>query len=298
MSQMPADAPLSEDRQWWWDGAQWQPVPEPHAIAGVHVQHGVTPHEIEMPPDGDFNRGSYPVATDAEVRSALNTALQMRLHEHQTQVLTAVIAFNEGAQSHIDALDDGKEDFDFGPVVGALTTAMGLIFPEAEATKQALEIFKTMTELESQAMEGYQRYVDHSLTEAKDKLRNSVHALLQAYTDTSVHVWDKAKAQLPDLIEDVLSDLDDKTMTVNPSFIDAVCDYAHIPAATGTYDTVRQHLEYEFFGVYERIRGELNNAKLGTEHANLNQWEHDAHVEEAKLYKQDGEKAWEVVYKE
>ncbi len=28
MSDMPANAPRSEDGQWWWDGAQWQPVPE------------------------------------------------------------------------------------------------------------------------------------------------------------------------------------------------------------------------------------------------------------------------------
>ena len=26
MSVMPADAPRSDDGQWWWDGAQWQPV--------------------------------------------------------------------------------------------------------------------------------------------------------------------------------------------------------------------------------------------------------------------------------
>jgi hypothetical protein len=27
MSNMPEDAQLSEDGQWWWDGSQWQPVP-------------------------------------------------------------------------------------------------------------------------------------------------------------------------------------------------------------------------------------------------------------------------------
>lgn len=26
MPEQPADAPLSDDGQWWWDGAEWQPV--------------------------------------------------------------------------------------------------------------------------------------------------------------------------------------------------------------------------------------------------------------------------------
>jgi hypothetical protein len=31
MTTIPADAPRSEDGQWWWDGAQWQPVDDPGA---------------------------------------------------------------------------------------------------------------------------------------------------------------------------------------------------------------------------------------------------------------------------
>jgi len=31
MTVMPADAPRSEDGQWWWDGVQWQPVAQPAA---------------------------------------------------------------------------------------------------------------------------------------------------------------------------------------------------------------------------------------------------------------------------
>ena len=31
MAQIPADAPRSEDGQWWWDGSVWQPVGEPTA---------------------------------------------------------------------------------------------------------------------------------------------------------------------------------------------------------------------------------------------------------------------------
>jgi len=29
MTTIPADAPRSDDGQWWWDGAQWQPVDAP-----------------------------------------------------------------------------------------------------------------------------------------------------------------------------------------------------------------------------------------------------------------------------
>lgn len=298
MSQMPANAPLSEDGQWWWDGAQWQPVPEPHAIPGVIVHHGQEPAEIEMPPDGDFNKGSYQVASFADVRSALTLALNNRLHEHETQVQAAITAFDKGAEIHIANLDDGDSGADFAPVISALATSMGLIFPEAEAAKVALEVTKTILELEVQTMEGYQRYADTTIKDAKKRLTNSLAAMVQSYADNSIKVWDAAKAKVPDLVEDVLSDLDENTVTTNPDFIEAVCDYAHIPAAKGTYDIVRQHLEYEFFGVYERVRADLNNSTSGREHASPIGWEHDAHVEEAKLYKQDGEKAWDEAYKE
>ena len=35
MTTIPADAPRSEDGQWWWDGSQWQPVDDPGAAAGA-----------------------------------------------------------------------------------------------------------------------------------------------------------------------------------------------------------------------------------------------------------------------
>jgi len=60
---------------------------------------------------------------------------------------------------------------------------------------------------------------------------------------------------------------------------------------TATYDIVRQQLENDFFGVYEGVRAQLENAK-GGDHVSQIGWEHDAHVEEQKLYKEDGEKAW------
>lgn len=39
MSDIPADAPRSDDGQWWWDGTQWQ------AVAGQAGQDGMTERE-------------------------------------------------------------------------------------------------------------------------------------------------------------------------------------------------------------------------------------------------------------
>ncbi len=297
MSQMPANAPLSEDGQWWWDGAQWQPVPELPAIPGVHVQHGQTPHEIEMPPDGGFNPGSYPVATDAEVRNALLQKLGDRLHEHQTATLGALTAFTAGAQIHINELDSGEAAYDFGPVFGALETAFKMVFPETVPAIEAIEVTKTLLEAQVSMVQAYNGQADLTMGDAKQKLTNSLEHLVKSYAESSQHAWMASKQKVPDLAEEVLSDLDDKTMTLEPGFIDAVCDYAGIPASTSTYDIVRQQLENDFFGVYEGVRAQLENAK-GGDHVSQIGWEHDAHVEEQRLYKEDGEKAWDEAYDE
>lgn len=297
MSQMPANAPLSEDGQWWWDGAKWQPVPELPAIPGVHVQHGQTPHEIEMPPDGGFNPGSYPVANDAEVRNALLAELGKRLGEHQIATLSALTAFREGAQGHIDNLESGEAAYDFGPVVGALETATKMVFPEVAPALEAVGVMKTLLEFDVAMVQAYDGQADLTMGDAKQKLSNSLHQLVGNYADQSQHAWDAGKAKLPDLVEEVLSDLDDKTMTLEPGFIKAVCDYAGIPDSAGTYQTVRQQLEYDFFGVYEGVRAQLQNAK-GGDHESQIGWEHDAYVEEQRLYKEDGERAWKEAYDE
>ncbi len=39
MTQIPAEAPRSEDGQWWWDGATWQPV---DASAAAPASAGVS----------------------------------------------------------------------------------------------------------------------------------------------------------------------------------------------------------------------------------------------------------------
>ena len=47
----------------------------------------------------------------------------------------------------------------------------------------------------------------------------------------------------------------------------------------------------------EGVRAQLQNAKGGDQVSQIG-WEHDAHVEEQRLYKQDVEKAWNEAYDE
>ena len=62
MTDIPADAPRSDDGQWWWDGSAWQPVAQAaggqHSNA-VHVSAGVDPQLVaaakrELQLDGDM----------------------------------------------------------------------------------------------------------------------------------------------------------------------------------------------------------------------------------------------------
>ena len=50
MPEQPADAPLSEDGQWWWDGADWQPV-----AAGPQASYDPNTTEVgQLSDDGQW----------------------------------------------------------------------------------------------------------------------------------------------------------------------------------------------------------------------------------------------------
>lgn len=44
MTTIPADAPRSDDGQWWWDGAQWQPVEDDAPATGGEINASGVPY--------------------------------------------------------------------------------------------------------------------------------------------------------------------------------------------------------------------------------------------------------------
>jgi hypothetical protein len=41
MTEVPEGAQLSDDGQWWWDGQDWQPVPQVDERAAARVEQGM-----------------------------------------------------------------------------------------------------------------------------------------------------------------------------------------------------------------------------------------------------------------
>jgi hypothetical protein len=276
----PDGARRSEDGRFWWDGQHSEWVLD-------------DPHEIEMEM-GDDDPGSYHVATDADVRVALLHEFEQRLHEYQTEVHSAVIAFQAHAARHINELPDHDAEADFSPVASAMGTALRMIF-----AARAVAVFTNLLQLDSQLVDAVNAH-QSGIAGAQKRLTSALDAFVEAYTQKSADAWQASKANLTGLVEEVLSELDDKTMTVRPEFIKAACDGGGIydPVATGVHNTVRQQLEAEFVGVYERVRAEIYNDRIDTygRKVNPDAFERETVEEERKLYKEEGVKAWEHEY--
>jgi len=81
MTTIPADAPRSEDGQWWWDGAQWQPVDAPGAAAGPQTAAAAAGSEV--------NTSGVPYTASAEIGEGTQIGtIDMSLSEIES-ILTA-----------------------------------------------------------------------------------------------------------------------------------------------------------------------------------------------------------------
>jgi len=91
MAQMPADAPRSEDGQWWWDGSAWQPVASGQAAAGS-AQYLAT--------------GEIAAGTDVGLPD-----IEMGVSHIAEVLLAAGIDIGEGSRSGDPAAQDSREEY-------------------------------------------------------------------------------------------------------------------------------------------------------------------------------------------
>ena len=115
MSQMPADAPRSEDGQWWWDGANWQPVDRSQP-AGASVATAAAPAQalsqeeaarIEIdPPAGAAAPADH---RQALIDGAMNEAGR-RITMIRQDLDKAVADFNSRAHDATEDLKGKSED--------------------------------------------------------------------------------------------------------------------------------------------------------------------------------------------
>jgi hypothetical protein len=122
MSVMPADAPRSDDGQWWWDGAQWQPVTQNAGTAtdAQPAQGSTTPASAEgvgqLSDDGQWRWDGtqwQPVSQDADAATTDNGPKlefgHLTAEAHTTNDGTPAIVFNYSVTNvGTTAIDPGK----------------------------------------------------------------------------------------------------------------------------------------------------------------------------------------------
>ncbi len=86
MTTIPADAPRSEDGQWWWDGAQWQPVDDGAQPAAAGA------------PGGEVNASGVPYTATGEIAEGTQIGtIDMSLDEIETILTTAGVDLGDNS---------------------------------------------------------------------------------------------------------------------------------------------------------------------------------------------------------
>jgi hypothetical protein len=239
MTNVPEDAPRSEDGQWWWDGLQWQPV------------QGAPAATVD----------NWPLLAQAVTEEADN-----RLHNLNERIATAVGTFHNDATTQIEHEIRGKtEGAMLDSLFSAVTAVLVVAIPETLIAEVGKEVIKGFVETFKKGADDYaSKSASQRVDEAKDEMRRRVDDL---YADTKSHA-DLAQAAAQDLIPSSLAQF----IAANPqyrqtssdqidSFKLAICDHlgvrdiwpgADITAALWTafhHDFYRVTARLNFFGM-------------------------------------------------
>jgi hypothetical protein len=112
---------------------------------------------------------------------------------------------------------------------------------------------------------------------------------------------DAAMAKVDATIDQALAQVAD--VSNREEWIEAMCDWIGFvePSRTTVYDPIRQALEYEFSGTLAHVQAEVSREVgiPGLDDKDLNpaRWEREARDYEQKLYREEGEQAWDDAYK-
>ncbi len=206
MTQIPQDAPRSEDGQWWWDGANWQPVTDGGQGGSAQTQtQTLSPQEaanIEI----DDNR---PDHRQALIDGGVNEAGRRLLILRQ-DITDTVASFNSMAH---DATEDlkGKSESDLGlSIFKTLVDVVIVAIPGAEEAKIAIEVGK-------EALKGFidtfsdgvhKAEADSAagrLDDAKSELRRIASNLSDTARDSAKAAQEAAEPLLGQSVQGVLS---------------------------------------------------------------------------------------------
>lgn len=187
MAAVPADAPRSDDGQWWWDGTTWQPVE-----GGEHdAAQSLTPQEvasIEIDP-----QPSFPDNRQALIDGATNEA-RGRIVMIRQDIDKAVNDFNSRAH---DATEDlkGKSESDMGSAL--FKVLIDVAIAAIPGAAEAEVAYKLAEEVGKEAFKGFvdtwrdgvdkasQQSAQGRLDDAKSELRRIATNLANAAADSA-----------------------------------------------------------------------------------------------------------------
>jgi hypothetical protein len=140
MSDIPQDAPRSEDGQWWWDGANWQPVSD--------ATQGTSTGAVDVPDDISQQPGS---SDDAQFRKEVDDILT---GEHGALTVVEIVSFF--------ATTGGKfaevAEFALGPagdilmLIGIYASVIAAFAEQGKAIKENGFLFGLVWEATNRAM--------------------------------------------------------------------------------------------------------------------------------------------------
>lgn len=144
MTDIPADAPRSDDGQWWWDGTDWQPVGQPagdEATTGIQTGQG---SEAWAPPAtsgqlSDDGQWPWDGTSWQPVGQAAGSAA------------TAAAQTDQGSETWAPATTSGQ-------ISGQGHVAVGLDPELVAAARKELELDGDMEQIAAFALDDYQKY--------------------------------------------------------------------------------------------------------------------------------------------